>query len=214
MRSKAALKSTISPTKTVISTLASSLQRNLFPPRKKTQTGQIKKKKPQKKKPRTVDVISLREQTETRSKSPVAAPKSGDPPLDIRISSEVVPDLLTKEGTQRRSDVIAANEQVVIHLHNGSATNEPVVHDRDAHAPLTLYYTKTELDSYIAYRSEGMAEKSKDWINRSSEALWESTNGEISHQTVTSLRTFVLDKYQSRDSHSKVLGFAVGFSIS
>jgi integrase len=56
-----------------------------------------------------------------------------------------------------------------------------------------------------------MAKKSKDWINRSSETLWESTKGEISHQTVTGLRTFVLDKYQSRDSHSKVLSFAVGF---
>jgi len=56
-----------------------------------------------------------------------------------------------------------------------------------------------------------MAKKSVDWIDRSSEALWESTKGEISHQTVTGLRTFVLDKYQSRDSHSKVLSFAVGF---
>ena len=56
-----------------------------------------------------------------------------------------------------------------------------------------------------------MAKKSKDWISRSSEALWQSTKGEISHQTVTGLRTFVLEKYQSRDSHSKVLSFAVGF---
>ena len=109
------------------------------------------------------------------------------------------------------SDVFAANEQVVIHLHNGSATNEPVVHDRDARAPLSLYYTRAELDSYVAYRSEGMAKKYVDWIDRSSEALWESTKGEISHQTVTGLRTFVLDKYKSRDSHSKVLSFATGF---
>jgi hypothetical protein len=83
--------------------------------------------------------------------------------------------------------------------------------DRDGHAPLTLYFTMAELDAYVAYRSEGMAKKSKDWITRSSETLWESTKGEISHQTVTGLRTFVLDKYQSRDSHSKVLSFAIGF---
>ncbi len=95
-------------------------------------------------------------------------------------------------------------------LHN---FNEPVrvVHDRTSRAPLTLNFTREELDAYVAYRSEGMAKKSKDWIDRSSETLWKSTKGEISHQTVTGLRTFVLDKYQSRDSHSKVLSFAVGF---
>jgi len=159
----------------------------------------------QKLKPGAVDVINLVRPDDAPQHVTLPAPKSGDPPLDIRISSEVVPDLLTKEGTQRRNEVFAANEQVVIHLHNGSATNEPVADDRDERAPLTLYYTRAELDAYIAYRSEGMAKKSKDWINRSSEALWESTKGEISHQTVTGLRTFVLDKYQSRDSHSKVL---------
>jgi len=167
----------------------------------------------QKLKPGAVDVINLVRPDEAPQHVTLPAPRSGDPPLDIRISSEVVPDLSTKEGTQRRSDIFAANEQVVIHLHNGSVTNEPVsvAHDRDTRAPLTLYFTRAELDAYIAYRSEGMAKKSIDWIYRSSEALWESTNGEISHQTVTELRTFVLDKYQSRDSHSKVLSFATGF---
>jgi integrase len=167
----------------------------------------------QKLKPGAVDVVNLVRPDEAPQHVTLPAPRSGDLPLDIRISSEVVPDLLTKGGTQRRSDVFAADEQVVIHLHNGSVTNEPVrvAHDRDVRAPLTLCYTRAELDSYIAYRSEGMAEKSKDWIIRSSDALWESTKGEISHQTVTGLRTFVLEKYQSRDSHSKVLSFATGF---
>ena len=65
--------------------------------------------------------------------------------------------------------------------------------------------------AYVTYRSEGLAEKSKDWITRASEAVWESTRGEISHQTMTRLRTFVLEKYNAADSHSKVLSFAVGF---
>ena len=187
------------------------LAEELIPDESKAEDWPKSDGKLQKLKPGAVDVINLVRTDETPQHVTLPAPKSRDPPLDIRISSEVVPDLLTKEGPQQRSDVFAANEQVVIHLQNGSATNEPVVHDRDARAPLTLYFTRTELDAYIAYRSEGMAKKSIDWINRSSEALWESTNGEISHQTVTELRTFVLDKYQSRDSHSKVLSFATGF---
>ena len=166
----------------------------------------------QKLKPGTVDIINLRAPNEPSQQVTLPAPKSGEPPLDIRISSEVVPDLHTKEESQRRSDVLAEDKQVIIHLHDGLASNEPVrvAHDRDAR-PLTLYFTKGELNAYIAYRSEGMAKKSKDWIGRSSQALWESTKGEISHQTVTGLRTLVLDKYQSRDSHSKVLSFAIGF---
>ncbi len=164
-------------------------------------------------KPGAVDIVSLRAPDEPSQQVTLPAPKSGAPPLDIRISSEVVPDLSTKEESQRRSDVVAADKPVIIHLHDGSVTTEPVgvAHDRNTRAPLTLYYTRAELDAYIAYRSEGMAKKSKDWIVRSSEALWDATKGEISHQTVTGLRTFVLDKYQSRDSHSKVLSFAVGF---
>ena len=82
-----------------------------------------------------------------------------EPSLDIRISSEVVSYLSKKEESQRQSDVLASDKQVIIYLHNGSATNEPVtVHDRNERAPLTLYYTRAELDSYVAYRSEEMAE--------------------------------------------------------
>jgi integrase len=185
-------------------------------PDEKEQENSFKRKssgKLQKLKPGAVDIVSLRGPDEPLQQVTLPAPKSDEPPLDIRISSEVVPDLSTKGDSQQLKDVLAANKQVIIQLNDGSATNETasVAHNRDARAPLRLYFTRAELDAYIAYRSEGMAKKSQDWINRSSETLWESTNGEISHQTVTSLRTFVLDKYQSRDSHSKVLSFATGF---
>jgi hypothetical protein len=74
-----------------------------------------------------------------------------------------------------------------------------------------LSFERSELDQYVAYRSEGLAKKSLDWINRASQALWESTKGEISHQTMTDLRTFILSKYSSVDAHRKVLGFAAAF---
>jgi hypothetical protein len=74
-----------------------------------------------------------------------------------------------------------------------------------------LSFTHSELDQYVTHRSEGLADKSQDWIKRASQALWESTQGEISQQTVTQLRTFTLEKYSSPESHSKVLSFAKAF---
>jgi integrase len=76
---------------------------------------------------------------------------------------------------------------------------------------LNLSFTKDELDQYVTFRTKGIAQKSRDWIFRSSEALWTITQGEISHKTVNALRDSVLEKYESADSHSKVLSFAKSF---
>jgi integrase len=54
----------------------------------------------------------------------------------------------------------------------------------------------------------GLAEKSWDWIDRSSKLLWDCTKDEISHQTVETLRERTLEEYTSTDYHSKVLSFA------
>jgi integrase len=171
-----------------------------------------KQKKVERLRPGAVEIINLVPASgETQKELSLPVPKSGARPLDIRISSEVVPDLLTKKDS--RSDGIEENGPVIIHLQDRSAVDDSVgiAHENSTRAPLVLNYTQAELEAYITYRSEGLAQKSKDWITRSSEALWESTRGEISHQTMTRLRTFVLDKYNSVDSHSKVLSFAVGF---
>lgn len=137
-------------------------------------------------------------------------PKSGAHPLDIRISSELAPDLPVNEVSRQPIDVDGGDKHVIVHLQSaGDESNRPA-QNRDA-ASLKLSFTRNALDEYIAYRSEGIAKKSKDWINRASQALWESTRGEISHQTMTSLRTFVLSKYSSVDAHRKVLGFAAAF---
>ena len=82
---------------------------------------------------------------------------------------------------------------------------------KDAQAQHKLSFTKDELDQYVANRTKGIAPKSRDWIFRSSETLWANTQGEISHKTVNALRDSVLDKYESADSHSKVLSFAKSF---
>lgn len=161
-------------------------------------------------KPGTLDIVGLsRSPQQTSHNIALPVPKSGARPLDIRISSEVVPDLLADKESRQQS---IEGKQVIIHLQDGSATEEAISSGRDRKADdLKRSFTQVELDAYVAYRSEGLAKKSKDWIARSSEALWESTGGEISHQTMTGFRTFVLEKYKSADSHSKVLGFASGF---
>ena len=168
--------------------------------------------KVQRLKPGAVEIVNLVPISgETQGEISLPVPKSGARPLDIRISSEVIPDLFAKKESQ--SEGVEENRQVIVHLQDHSAAGESTrtVDDRNDRTPLVLNFTQAELESYVTYRSEGLAEKSKDWITRSSEALWESTRGEISHQTMTRLRTFVLEKYNSADSHSKVLSFAVGF---
>ena len=122
---------------------------------------------------------------ETQGELSLLVPKSGARPLDIRISSEVVPDLLTKKESQ--TDGFEENRQVTIHLQERPAASESIstADDRNGRAPSRAEPAKTELEAYVTYRSEGLATKSKDWITRSSEALWESTRGEISHQTMT-----------------------------
>jgi integrase len=82
---------------------------------------------------------------------------------------------------------------------------------KDEQAERNLSFTKDELDQYVTFRTKGIAQKSRDWIFRSSEALWTITQGEISHKTVNALRDSLLEKYESADSHSKVLSFAKSF---
>ncbi len=75
----------------------------------------------------------------------------------------------------------------------------------------TRHFSKDDLNRYVAHRKSGLADKSLDWISRSAEALWDCTSGEISSASLTKLRDFVLHKYKSADSHSKVLGFTKSF---
>jgi hypothetical protein len=80
-----------------------------------------------------------------------------------------------------------------------------------AGALLTLSFSRDELDRFTAQRKAGLAKKSHHWIDTSSEILWAFTEGEISHKTVEKLRKTTLQKFESADSHSKVLSFAKSF---
>ena len=76
---------------------------------------------------------------------------------------------------------------------------------------LELQFSRNELLSYTEYRKTELTRKSADWINRASAAFWLSTAGTISAKTLTDLRATTLAKYESEDSKSKVLTFAVAF---
>jgi hypothetical protein len=162
-------------------------------------------------KPGTLDIVGLVQSQQQPQQQEIAIPlpKAGERPLDIRISSELASGLVTEKESRRPNEILAGDKHVIVHLH--SSSDESISSSQDGNVPLKLSFTRATLDQYVAYRSEGLAEKSKDWINRASQALWESTQGEISHETMTGLRTFVLGKYSSIDAHRKVLGFAAAF---
>ena len=74
-----------------------------------------------------------------------------------------------------------------------------------------LSFKKEDLDQYVEHRTVKLAVKSRYWISRAAQEFWDCTRGVISHETMSALRTFVLNKYETVDSHSKVLSFAKAF---
>jgi len=174
--------------------------------------GKSRLEKVRRLKPGATDIVNLVRTPEEMPKEVIrSVSKTGTGPLDIRVSSEVTPDLPVKESLQP-SEVVSSDKRVIVRLHEEAMEDEPTSAGHDSTAtPLTFSFTRATLDQYVVYRNEGLAKKSKDWINRASQALWDSTQGDISHQAMTSFRTFVLGKYSSIDAHRKVLGFAAAF---
>jgi len=92
---------------------------------------------------------------------------------------------------------------------NRAGIEEPPLHSSSA--DLKLHFSKSELEHFVEHRKTGLRTKSVDWITRAAQALWDCTHGDVSYETVTALRTFALEKYNSVESHSKVLTFAKSF---
>jgi integrase len=74
-----------------------------------------------------------------------------------------------------------------------------------------FYFSQSDLKEYVAFRKKGLAVKSQDWFDRDAKALWDCTHGEISRDSMTAVRDFVLKRYSSKWSHQKVLGFSQRF---
>jgi hypothetical protein len=76
---------------------------------------------------------------------------------------------------------------------------------------LELYFDQKELQSYKESRIVGLSKKSINWIDKSSDIIWDILKGCVSKERIDLLRNHVLKKYSSDYSHSKVLSFAVSF---
>jgi hypothetical protein len=76
---------------------------------------------------------------------------------------------------------------------------------------LQLPFTKDELLSYVEARALGLSHKTIYRIEKAAATFWSITNGIISKMHMDSLRQFILNKYQSEDSKSKILAFAKAF---
>jgi integrase len=131
----------------------------------------------------------------------------------IDLSQEIAKKAMKREAitiTPQPITLVPAPSVSPTQTQQGTAAIRIDSGDKPSNTP-KISFERFELDHYVTQRSEGLAKKSLDWINRASEALWRSTQGEISRESMTALRVFTLDKYTSVDSHRKVLGFAVAF---
>ena len=163
-----------------------------------------------------LDIVKIVRTSEEAEKGiTIPAPQPGEArDLRVHVSTKTGPAnfaIVAKRTGERLSnrDGTAISEA---HRPSPAVTSAgPGQSDADAEVPLKFSFMLDELDAYVTYRSEGLAKKSQDWGKRASQALWESTRGEISQTSMAALRTFTLDKYSSIDSHRKVLGFTTAF---
>ena len=113
---------------------------------------------------------------------------------------------LDVETLEAAKDILEADSSPLLNAERTQKTHLPVKSD----AP-ELSFLKSDLDNYAALRKEKLAKKSQLWIDQDAAELWESTKGEVSQRSLTAFRQNVLNKYESADSHSKVLSFAASF---
>jgi len=162
-----------------------------------------------------VDIVKfVRTPEEAKTGVTIPAPQPGEAgDWRVHVSTEIGDSSYTTMAKRTRRRLPDNNDTPISEdrLSSRGVTSADLSPPEDAEGPLTLGFTHAELDQYVTHRSKGLADKSQDWIKRASKALWDSTKGEISHQSVTALRTFALEQYRSTDSHSKVLSFAKSF---
>jgi len=89
-------------------------------------------------------------------------------------------------------------------------SNPPATRNNGIKA-LQLSYSKEELDAYTQKRLSGVADKTKNWIETASQTFWEQTQGKINYDSINKLYNYTLERWNSRDSWSKVLSFAKAF---
>ena len=92
----------------------------------------------------------------------------------------------------------------VSQVENGKVEQESIL-------SIELYYDINELNAYTQKRLSGVAEKSKQWINKGREVFWQITQGVINFETINALYEYTLRTWDSEDSWGKIFGFAKSF---
>ena len=146
-----------------------------------------------------LDIVNVvRTPEEAKKGVTLPAPQPGEAgDLRVHVSTEIGDSSYTTVAKRARQ-LLSDNDDIAIsedRRRSRGVTSADLSRSEDVEAPSTLSFTRSDLDKYVSHRSEGLADKSQDWIKRASQALWESTKGEISQETVTALRTFALEKY-------------------
>ena len=83
--------------------------------------------------------------------------------------------------------------------------------DNESLDRLTLTFSRKELDSYTVLRTEGLSNKSINWLRKSAALLWKYTNGDVSKASIELLRSYTLTKYIDVYARRKVINFAKAF---
>lgn len=132
------------------------------------------------------------------------------PTLPIRV---ILPKAVEGKRVTNLLDDVAEllREERAAYLANIGLTKSVERDNRVERVSNELRFSKSDLNEFVSHRKIGLAKKSLYWIDSASNLLWESTKGEVSSRTLTALRQMVLEKYNSIDSHSKVLSFATSF---
>ncbi|MGZ4918289.1 MAG: hypothetical protein ACXV5E_07785 [Halobacteriota archaeon] len=86
-----------------------------------------------------------------------------------------------------------------------------VISPQEMLATLAFKYTKKELDSFLGWRTAGLAYKSSVWIIKAAEVFWTNMRGTISKDSYEALRAFLFKKYDDYYVQSEVLNFSKGF---
>ena len=126
------------------------------------------------------------------AKSKKEAPESGFEP-------ESEPRQLRENGS--RFQALGANISI-------AELNSP---RQETLATMEFKYTKKELNSFLTWRTAGLAHKSSVWLFKAAEVFWKHTKGTISKGSLEQLRAFLFKKYDDFYAQSKVLNFAKGF---
>ncbi len=119
-------------------------------------------------------------------------------------------------GRIRTGDLRRVNAPLEVAAASIAASNPQNQLDHSPFVPqvlseLVLPFTLDELTGYAERRKYGLSRYSTDWIDRAQIAIWNCTHGVVSKKTLDELRIYVLKRYRSEVSHTKVLSFTKAF---